>query len=175
MANNILIVNTIKHLRLKQIYYQLYYRLFSHKLMEYNVPRQSSLRMVSVIAKWYCYNVPKTFTFLNLIGDFKSWNDVSHGMLWAYNLNYMDWLLQPDMTFEQGSEWVERFITDLPTNRIGLDPYLSHCEASTGSSLSAGIIKKWRAIGCNGGTIPFMRNVNCSNGNWNTNCLATIF
>ena len=79
--------------------------------MEYNVPRQSSLRMVSVIAKWYCYNVPKTFTFLNLIGDFKSWNDVSHGMLWAYNLNYMDWLLQPDMTFEQGSEWVERFIT----------------------------------------------------------------
>lgn len=107
MANNILIVNTIKHLRLKQIYYQLYYRLFSHKLMEYNVPRQSSLRMVSVIAKWYCYNVPKTFTFLNLIGDFKSWNDVSHGMLWAYNLNYMDWLLQPDMTFEQGSEWVE--------------------------------------------------------------------
>ena len=44
-------------------------------------------------------------------------------MLWAYNLNYMDWLLQPDMTFEQGSEWVERFITDLPTNRIGLDPY----------------------------------------------------
>lgn len=123
MANNILIVNTIKHLRLKQIYYQLYYRLFSHKLMEYNVPRQSSLRMVSVIAKWYCYNVPKTFTFLNLIGDFKSWNDVSHGMLWAYNLNYMDWLLQPDMTFEQGSEWVERFITDLPTNRIGLDPY----------------------------------------------------
>lgn len=25
MANNILIVNTIKHLRLKQIYYQLYY------------------------------------------------------------------------------------------------------------------------------------------------------
>ena len=36
MANNILIVNTIKHLRLKQIYYQLYYRLFSHKLMEYS-------------------------------------------------------------------------------------------------------------------------------------------
>ena len=27
MANNILIVNTIKHLRLKQIYYQLYYTL----------------------------------------------------------------------------------------------------------------------------------------------------
>lgn len=75
MANNILIVNTIKHLRLKQIYYQLYYRLFSHKLMEYNVPRQSSLRMVSVIAKWYCYNVPKTFTFLNLIGV------LSHGMM----------------------------------------------------------------------------------------------
>ena len=32
MANNILIVNTIKHLRLKQIYYQLYYRLFSAQL-----------------------------------------------------------------------------------------------------------------------------------------------
>ena len=44
-------------------------------------------------------------------------------MLWAYNLNYMDWLLQEGMPYEEGAKWIEKFIDELSQNRIGLDPY----------------------------------------------------
>jgi hypothetical protein len=44
-------------------------------------------------------------------------------MLWAYNLNYMDWLNQSDFTAQKSAEWIDKFIADLPTNRVGLDPY----------------------------------------------------
>lgn len=62
-------------------------------------------------------------SFINKSSHFISWNDTTKGMLWAYNLNYMDWLLQENMTFDEGASWIDRFIADLPDNRIGLDPY----------------------------------------------------
>lgn len=63
------------------------------------------------------------YAFLNIKDTFTSWNDTHHGALWAYNLNYMDWLCQEGMSYEEGAEWIDRFIRDLPENRIGLDPY----------------------------------------------------
>ena len=63
------------------------------------------------------------FTFICLTGRFTHWQDISKGMLWAYNLNYMDWLLQDGLSYEEGARWIERFIIDLPTNQIGQDPY----------------------------------------------------
>ncbi len=62
-------------------------------------------------------------SFLNVKSEFLLWNDVSHGMLWAYNLNYMDWLCQEGMTYEEGAMWIDRFIDNIPTNKVGLDPY----------------------------------------------------
>lgn len=35
----------------------------------------------------------------------------------------MDWLLQPGMSLETGSGWIDRFIADLADNTIGTDPY----------------------------------------------------
>jgi hypothetical protein len=63
------------------------------------------------------------FTFLNLQAPFAGWNDTARGMLWAYNLNYFDFLNQPGMTEEEGGRWIDRFIQSLPANRVGLDPY----------------------------------------------------
>lgn len=63
------------------------------------------------------------FTFICLTGKFTHWQDISKGMLWAYNLNYMDWLLQDGLSYEEGARWIDRFIIDLPTNKIGQDPY----------------------------------------------------
>ncbi len=65
----------------------------------------------------------EVFNFLNIQDTFSSWNMTEHGMLWAYNLNYMDWLGQEDITQLEGEEWIDRFIKDLPSNKIGLDPY----------------------------------------------------
>lgn len=62
-------------------------------------------------------------TFLNISAPFTSWNETAYGMLWAYNLNYMDWLNQPGMGAEEGAAWIDRFIADLPAVTIGLDPY----------------------------------------------------
>ena len=70
-----------------------------------------------------CSYIDGCFDFLNISAPFVSWNDISHGMLWTYNLNYMDWLLQEDLTFDGGAMWIDRFIADLTDNHIGLDPY----------------------------------------------------
>ena len=44
-------------------------------------------------------------------------------MLWAYNLNYMDYLNQKDISYNEGERWINKFIEDFPNNKIGLDPY----------------------------------------------------
>ncbi len=61
--------------------------------------------------------------FLNLTRRFEDWNDKHFGMLWAYNLNYMDYLLQADVDEAEGKTWIDRFLDDLPARTIGLDPY----------------------------------------------------
>lgn len=118
-----LLLRTIAYLRLKQIAYQLKYRMIHPKLRAQKAPSSVLLRLVPFITKWHCGENDKTFTFLNLSSGFASWNDSNQGMLWAYNLNYMDWLLQEDMTVKNGTKWIDRFIKELPENHIGLDPY----------------------------------------------------
>lgn len=44
-------------------------------------------------------------------------------MLWAYNLNYFDFLLQPGRSQEVGVELIEGFMQDLPSRQVGLEPY----------------------------------------------------
>ncbi|MBQ8307518.1 MAG: prenyltransferase, partial [Alistipes sp.] len=48
---------------------------------------------------------------------------MEQGALWAYNLNYMDWLGQENLEVEERAVWLDRFVQDLSTNRVGLDPY----------------------------------------------------
>lgn len=80
------------------------------------------------------------FTFLNLAYKFEAgsssgvsqdrrnntiidWNFGQFGKLWAYNLNYMDYLLQPEIDEQTGIRLIEEFINGLSSNRTGLDPY----------------------------------------------------
>ena len=74
------------------------------------------------------------FSFLNISDAFCGWNDTSHGMLWAYNLNYFDFLNQGNCQGSRvesqessgegkGAEWIDRFIGGIGENRIGLDAY----------------------------------------------------
>src|SRR5699024_2403521 len=52
-----------------------------------------------------------------------NWNTTTHGKLWAYNLNYFDYLHQPGMTKKQGLELIDDFISQIEDNREGLEPY----------------------------------------------------
>lgn len=119
-----LLFNTLFYLRPIQIFYQLRNRFIKPKfdLITYK-NRIKSCKYSDFLPKYKCLEEYSKFTFLNISSPFTSWNDTTNGMLWAYNLNYMDWLLQEDMIYEKGEEWIDKFINELPCNCIGLDPY----------------------------------------------------
>ncbi len=128
-----LIFHTIIHLRTIQIRYQLWYRMRKmwRKVIGHRYPLSiekegSILELQQWIEKHVSY-ANDEFTFLNLSKKYPAghidWNESEHGKLWAYNLNYMDYLLQPDMVEETGLQLIKNFIQNLPQNATGLEPY----------------------------------------------------
>ena len=118
-----LIFDTVAHLKAEQIAYQIRYRMAKPKFKAAKCPDGTGgTSFGGFIPKWKCLD-GNSFSFLNIADEFRGWDFTGHGMLWAYNLNYMDWLLQEDMDTETGSQWIDRFIDGLPDNKIGLDPY----------------------------------------------------
>lgn len=63
------------------------------------------------------------FSFLGTESAFLGWNDESFGKLWSYNLNYMDYLHQETISFEQAVCWIDKFVDEIEGNRNGLEPY----------------------------------------------------
>lgn len=123
--NTTLIINTIIHLRPTQIYHQMLNRVVNPHFREWNGPLSAApLAFEPWIEKPACWSDSDgTFCFLNQEDNFKGWNSSRFGNLWTYNLNYMDWLLQPGIDAESAGEWIDRFIDDLPGNHVGIDPY----------------------------------------------------
>lgn len=79
-------------------------------------------RMAEPIPKPTCYDA-QHFRFLNIEDGFVDWNQTGHGLLWAYNLNYMDWLEQSEISVEESERWIDDFLAGLQNNKIGLHPY----------------------------------------------------
>ena len=120
------LLHTLIHLKAKQIVYQVKYRLHKPSYQLLNAPVCQPLHFVPWIPKYLSSsknNGVEHFCFINLNAPFMGWSDTSHGMLWAYNLNYMDWLGQEPMSVDAGCDWIDRFIQELPENKVGLDPY----------------------------------------------------
>jgi hypothetical protein len=75
------------------------------------------------------------FEFLNrshAFGTDIDWSFPDFGKLWTYNLQYLECLLQPDMTPEAGCQLLHDFIRQLSRNPSALEPYptslrLIHC------------------------------------------------
>lgn len=117
-----LFFRTVRYLRPIQIFSQLRIHFCKPKYKKISFPITDRIFMQFFISKQISL-VRTEFSFLNISSGFNGWNDTSNGMLWAYNLNYMDWLNQSDMIFETGADWIDRFIDDIPENKVGLDPY----------------------------------------------------
>lgn len=116
-------LNTIKSLKPTQILYQIKNRVIKHKYKCLDhIFHKKSCNIQEPISKKISVK-GSNLEFLNISATFTSWNEISNGMLWAYNLNYMDYLNQKGMSFNEGAKWIDRFIADLPTNKVGLDPY----------------------------------------------------
>ena len=125
-----LFFNTLKHLKLKQVFYQCYYRVIS-------VKRKSSLTPLKVeefkLQSFPCKNnvlqienSSYNFTFLNQKKSFSK-KDIDFGfkgfgLLWAYNLNYFEFLLQKNITKKEGITLLYSFYED-KRNSILNDPY----------------------------------------------------
>lgn len=119
-----LILRTVKHLKFTQVFYQVKYRLVKPLYVAYEAPLLEIPRGLKTepIARYTYWN-GQQFTFLNLEHEFAGWNFTDNGMLWAYNQNYFDWINQEGITQEECRYWIDKFIEELPDNRVGLDPY----------------------------------------------------
>jgi hypothetical protein len=124
--------HTVKHLKPVQIKYQVKYRLhpFSKNLKKLNSFKNpktgKSLTFINWTVKPVSYYDTFKFEFLNKSIQYDNrinWTDERYGKLWAYNLNYMDYLLQPGMTVEKGVELINLFIKSLSQNTVGIEPY----------------------------------------------------
>ena len=124
--------NTVRYLKPIQLYARVYYkfRAFLRRIIGrrpvYTLYRQG--QRVSFSAQWLekamSYKGNNTFEFLNIETCVKdAWDYDSNGELWRYNLNYMDFLLQPSMTAEEGYGLIDSFIEALPANKVATDPY----------------------------------------------------
>lgn len=115
-------------MRLKQVYYQVFYRVknrWCNKKYNLPVPEKFGLVWQSSLCNNHSWKGSNTFVFLNLKKSFESidWNYPEYGKLWTYNLTYFDFLNQKDSTKETGIRLIKDFLEKKPTLKDALEPY----------------------------------------------------
>ena len=126
----ILLLHTLKHLRFKQIYYQLYY-LIRNKFFKkiYTKTLQKEILPLVWEDSFFFQNSfieNNAFTFLNLTHQFTDeidWNYAHFGKLWTYNLNYFDFLNQKEITVDTGLALIKNYIENEVNLIDGKEPY----------------------------------------------------
>ncbi len=124
-------LNTIKYLKGEQLWFQAFYKVSAILRRAFRIKRRYAryskgcpLNFAPFPLKSESYKGDGKFTFLNVDARFCGvWDDRAQGDLWSYNLNYMDFLLQPSMTAAEGCEWIMRFIDSAPGNSFADAPY----------------------------------------------------
>lgn len=122
--------NTIKYLKVEQILFQCLYRTrrllrtaFKCRYSFTHYKEGRTIALTDYISKYESCR-GEEFTFLNLTQEFGgSWEYKELGALWNFNINYMEYLLQPSMTLQEGLQWINRFIDAQDSNRLGLSQY----------------------------------------------------
>src|SRR3989338_733579 len=131
MRRALLYFNTIKYLKFKQIYYRLFYLLYSAIVdlsIQKNTLRNATTVKHSFILKNKLFFQNNTATFLNNTADISgknSWNDTSRTGLWLYQLHYFDALLSENLQQrDTARELLERWIDENPPFfGIGWEPF----------------------------------------------------
>lgn len=121
------LVNTVKYLKSKQIYFRLFYfararvrKLIGFKHTFLKESKSTPLVLTQSCASTSVYS-DNTFTFLNFSKKFDTeidWNYNEYGKLWTYNLTYFEYLKEePDVAL------VYDFIQNITTVKDGLEPF----------------------------------------------------
>jgi hypothetical protein len=136
MKTILLYFHTIIHLRPIQIYYRIFYKIRTkfRKIINFKYPQFIPTQSYPITLK---PSIPSNksyfpeenrFQFLNqsqvLEPNQINWNDEqTFGKLWAYNLNYFEFLNQENLTQAQGIALIRAYIQAYPTLKTGLEPY----------------------------------------------------
>jgi Heparinase II/III-like protein/Heparinase II/III N-terminus len=127
---------TIIHFRPKQIFYQIFYRIRTkfRQIIGFKYPLFIQTKSYSIALKpsipsnQSYFSEENRFQFLNQSQTFPdnqiNWNDEkTYGKLWAYNLNYFDFLNQENITKEDGLALIHAYIKEAPNLKTGFQPY----------------------------------------------------
>lgn len=126
----LLLFNTVKHLRLTQMFHQLYYRLKAKlPLSSYTESKQVEFKQINfqyILPSLPCATANNSFTFLNLTRHFENeidWNYQAFGKLWNYNLQYFNWLQQSELSNDYKQATLSSIEIWLKDGRLPLEPY----------------------------------------------------
>jgi len=123
-----ILYHTLRHLRLIQIRYQLYYRL-RKKWWNFRppvkIPESSPVPLSAGIPSGCSYIGNNAFRFLNIEHHFPEidWNYEAYGKLWTYNLNYFEYLNQEKIEKAEGLRLIRDFISKQTIHQDGYEPY----------------------------------------------------
>ena len=121
--NLLKILRVVRELKWTQIWHQILNRATHAKFEGIESPSHDIPVLLTQPISRYLSLKDSEFTFLNLRKEFSDWNFIGNGPLWAYNLNYFDYINQPEMSCEVACSWIDRYIADIHTVTWGLDPY----------------------------------------------------
>ncbi|MDR6786148.1 hypothetical protein ABIE26_004867 [Pedobacter africanus] len=130
MNKIILLFNTVRFLKVKQIVYQLWYRIKKVKpLKEYSYYGNIEVEYqdFSNYLDDHCYvDDENSFNFLNKKVSFEGsvdWHFLGNGKLWNYNLHYANYILQEEIPLEKRLKWLYSLHAELNKSNKGLEPY----------------------------------------------------
>jgi len=125
--------NTVKHLKLKQIYFRFLYIIKNKifKLVNYSCPpltkcNNKELHLQNTIRPIESYIKNNTFLFLNKIVVFENevdWNYSDNGKLWTYNLNYFDFLMSNNCSVHESLNFINHFIEKSSLIKDGMEAF----------------------------------------------------
>jgi len=127
-----LLYQTVKYLRVKQIFYRLFYlarkqlrRWLRHTYPLSKLSQTTELSLQASIPSANTY-VNHRFTFLNLCyvpEESINWNTAAFGKLWTYNLNYFEFLNQHTVSKDEGLSLINDYIDQIENITDGLEAF----------------------------------------------------
>ena len=113
------------------MYYRLYYFVRNRFLKksykkEFNVERKKALLWNDTLLSPNSYIEKTKFNFLNIEKDFNQeidWNFKEFGMLWAFNINYFDFLNQQTIDVKDGIRLIKDYISKDSLLKVGKASY----------------------------------------------------
>jgi Uncharacterized protein conserved in bacteria len=124
--------HTLKYLKGKQIIYRIRYLFYKPALetknndLDHEREENSVLKLIRSISSYPSFLKKDHIQFLNLDHFFEKeidWNFFGNGKLWTYNLNYFEFLLQPNFSKEKGLYLINHFIDNEFSIKDGMEAY----------------------------------------------------